>query len=138
MVRLDEDCYERILYNLVGNAIKFPHEGGVRIEIEKDDDQVHVHVIDTGVGIDPGFIPQLFEEFKQEPNNDVRVEGSGLGLTITAKLVELLRGKITVDSTKGKGSTFTVSFQIDEVTLPASSDGKTDNRVAQDPHPAIQ
>ncbi len=138
MVRLDEDCYERILYNLVGNAIKFTHEGGVRIEIEKDDDQVHVHVIDTGVGIDPGFIPQLFEEFKQEPNNDVRVEGSGLGLTITAKLVELLRGKITVDSTKGKGSTFTVSFQIDEVTLPASSDGKTDNRVAQDPHPAIQ
>ncbi|MEM8484598.1 MAG: ATP-binding protein [Bacteroidota bacterium] len=138
MVRLDEDCYERILYNLVGNAIKFTHEGGVRIEIEKDVDQVHVHVVDTGVGIDPDFIPQLFEEFKQEPNNDVRVEGSGLGLTITAKLVELLHGRIKVDSKKGIGSTFTVSFQIDEVTLPAAPDDKTSDRRAQDPHPAIQ
>ncbi len=138
MVRLDEDCYERILYNLVGNAIKFTQEGGVRIDIEKDVDKVHVHVVDTGVGIDASFIPQLFEEFKQEPNNDVRVEGSGLGLTITAKLVELLDGKIDVSSKKGKGSTFTVSFKIDGVTLPARADNDAGSHVTQDPHPAIQ
>ena len=114
-VRLDAHCYERILYNLIGNAIKFTDEGGVSVEIERKDDQVQVHIIDTGVGIDESFIPQLFDEFKQEPNNHGRTEGSGLGLTITAKLVELLNGTISVKSEKGKGSIFTVSFQIDEV-----------------------
>lgn len=124
-VRLDAHCYERILYNLVGNAIKFTQEGGVYVRIERFDEEVRVHIIDTGIGINENFIPQLFDEFKQEPNNEIRAEGSGLGLTITAKLVELLDGKISVQSEKGKGSTFTVSFKIDEVELVEDVDTDT-------------
>ncbi|MFK7843722.1 MAG: ATP-binding protein [Rhodothermales bacterium] len=121
-VRLDAHCYERILYNLVGNAIKFTQDGGVEVKIERRDEEVRVHIVDTGVGIDASFIPQLFDEFKQEPNNEIRAEGSGLGLTITAKLVELLDGKISVKSEKGKGSTFTVAFRIDEVEFVEEDD----------------
>ncbi len=114
-VRLDAHCYERILYNLIGNAIKFTRKGGVTVRVERKEDEVLVQVIDTGIGIDENFLPLLFDEFKQEPNNEVRSDGSGLGLTITAKLVELLNGQIGVVSKKGTGSTFTVSFRIDEI-----------------------
>ncbi len=116
-VRLDSHCYERILYNLIGNAIKFTTSGGVKVIVERNTTEIQVHVIDTGIGIDESFIPLLFDEFKQEPNNEIRSEGSGLGLTITAKLVELMDGTISVKSKKGKGSTFTVSFMIDEVEI---------------------
>lgn len=128
LVRLDAHCYERILYNLIGNAIKFTKVGGVTVEIERVESRVLVHVIDTGVGIDESFVPLLFDEFKQEPNNEIRSDGSGLGLTITAKLVELLNGKISVESEKGKGSTFTVSFRIDDVQWDDRNDNDRDYR----------
>ena len=118
MARLDDHCFERILYNLIGNAIKFTQYGGVSVIAERTSKYVLVHVKDTGIGIDENFIPMLFDEFKQEPANHMRVEGSGLGLTITAELVELMDGAITVESKKGVGSTFTVSFPIADVTWP--------------------
>ncbi|NNE70966.1 MAG: HAMP domain-containing histidine kinase, partial [Rhodothermales bacterium] len=107
----DPTILRRILNNLIGNAIKFTESGSVRILIEADEQIVRLHVIDTGVGIDEAFIPQLFEEFTQESSGfDRSHEGSGLGLAITKRLCRLIGGRIDVESIKGNGSTFTVTL----------------------------
>ena len=110
-IQIDLYCFERILYNLIGNAIKFTNRGGITIELTSQGQWVHIAIQDTGIGIDERFLPHLFEEFKQE-NDKKKREGSGLGLTITEKLVELMGGHINVKSKKGKGSTFTISFPL--------------------------
>ncbi|MBX2822024.1 MAG: hypothetical protein KTR29_20175 [Rhodothermaceae bacterium] len=117
-VLLDEHSFERVLYNLIGNAIKFTPAGSVDVEIKPEPDKVSIHVRDTGIGIDEAFIPYLFDEFKQEPSVEVHSDGSGLGLAISAKLVDMMNGKIEVDSQKGVGSTFTVIFPVKYVELP--------------------
>lgn len=110
---LDRHLYERILFNLIGNAIKFTEEGAVTVQIARYDDQVQIEVTDTGIGISADFMPDLFAPFKQESSGFSRThEGSGLGLTLTAELVELMKGTISVESEKGKGSTFTVTFPL--------------------------
>jgi PAS domain S-box-containing protein len=127
--RLDTACLDRILNNLVGNAIKFTHEGEVRVSVHASGEQVHIAVSDTGEGIDPDFVPHLFDEFKQESSGLRRQhEGSGLGLTITRRLVELMGGAIDVQSEKGRGSTFTVTFP-----LAASADVPADQPAAAPP-----
>jgi CheY-like chemotaxis protein len=106
---LDPACLDRILYNLIGNAIKFTEKGGVTVTVSTHKDQVVVAVQDTGVGIDPEFLPYLFSDFKQETMGEDRsYEGIGLGLAITKRMVELLEGTIQVETEKGVGSTFTV------------------------------
>ncbi len=116
---LDGHCFEQILNNLVGNAIKFTEKGGVTVTVKEQGGRVAVHVRDTGIGIDESFIPFLFDEFKQESTGLARShEGNGLGLTITARLVELMDGEIEVQSEKGVGSVFTVFFPL-HATPPA-------------------
>ncbi len=108
---LDRPALSRILHNLVGNALKFTDRGGVTVGVEADAEHVYLRVADTGIGIDPSFLPHLFDEFRQESTGVDRTHvGSGLGLAITRRLVELLRGEITVQSEKGQGSVFTVAF----------------------------
>jgi len=110
---LDTHCFERILYNLVGNAIKFTERGEVEISIEQGvAGEAIVHVRDTGVGISEAFMPHLFSEFKQEPREEGQPEGSGLGLAITAQLVELMGGALHVHSVRGAGSTFTIILPV--------------------------
>ena len=105
----DPSFLHRILNNLIGNAIKFTSEGGVTVEIDVEGQEAVLRVRDTGVGISDDFLPQLFDDFKQESTGIQRAyEGTGLGLAITQKLVSLMDGKIEVESTKGIGSTFTV------------------------------
>ena len=107
----DATCLGRIINNLVGNAIKFTDTGEVSVEVSAHADEVVVRVRDTGVGISEEFLPLLFEEFQQESTGLARShEGSGLGLTITQRLVEILSGTISVESEKGVGSTFTVTL----------------------------
>ncbi len=108
---LDPTCLSRIINNLVGNAIKFTEEGQVSVEVSGDSHRVRVHVGDTGIGISEEFKERLFDEFRQESSGLARShEGNGLGLAITRRLVDLMDGAITLESTKGVGSTFTVSF----------------------------
>jgi len=110
-VDLDVLGFLRIVYNLVGNAIKFTEEGSVTVRIEGEEDLVHMRVIDTGIGIDAEFLPKLFDEFVQESDGAARThEGFGLGLAITSRLVRLMSGTISVESIKGKGSVFTVTL----------------------------
>ena len=108
---IDRSCLHRILNNLLGNAVKFTREGAISVEIEGDEDTASITVRDTGVGISKEFIPHLFDDFKQESTGVKRShEGTGLGLAITKKLVEMMGGDIHVESIKGIGSAFTVTF----------------------------
>ena len=108
---LDDVCLHRILNNLVGNAIKFTESGHVTIEVAAQDDRVRIDVVDSGIGIDEDFLPHLFDEFRQE-TQDRGHGGSGLGLSITKKFVEMMAGTIQVESVKGEGSRFTLSFPL--------------------------
>ena len=117
VVQADKILLQRILDNLVGNAIKFTDAGSVVVEIEAKDRLVYIRVKDTGQGIDPSFMPYLFDQFSQESDGLRRSHpGSGLGLAITKKLVTLLDGTITVESDVGVGSTFTISLPVVEHT----------------------
>ncbi|MCB9210894.1 MAG: tetratricopeptide repeat protein [Ignavibacteriales bacterium] len=104
-----------ILDNLVNNAIKFTKEGEVKIITDIDyyenNPRLIIKVIDTGIGIQKKDIPLIFNEFKQLSEGSTKdFQGSGLGLSITKKFVDLLGGTILVDSEKGKGTSFTISF----------------------------
>jgi len=108
---IDEQYLEQILRNLVENAIKYTHEGSVAVSVGYDDGHAYVEVEDTGIGIDEEFLPDLFEEFKQESRGRSRTyEGNGLGLAISARLAEQMDGTIHVETEKDQGSTFTVRF----------------------------
>jgi len=107
----DRSLVRRALSNLVHNAIKFTEEGSIRIDVEPADPGVRVAVSDPGIGIDPSFRRHLFEPFKQESQGRARThEGTGLGLALTKRVVNLLGGTIEVESVKGKGSTFVVEI----------------------------
>jgi len=99
--------------NLLSNAIKFTPEGG-RIEVGAGpkDGLVEVAVSDTGVGIAPEDQEAVFEEFRQVGTADKKVEGTGLGLTLCRKFVELHGGKIWVKSELGVGSIFTFTVPV--------------------------
>jgi signal transduction histidine kinase len=102
----------QIVFNLVSNAVKFtPSDGRVDVSARADNGRVEVAVADTGPGIAPEELETIFEEFKQASDGK-RAEGTGLGLPLSRKLVELHGGRLWVESTAGKGSTF-------RVTLPA-------------------
>ncbi|MEQ8980076.1 MAG: ATP-binding protein, partial [Deltaproteobacteria bacterium] len=102
----------QVLLNLVGNAVKFTAEGHVRVAMRWKDDRLRVEVEDTGCGIDADQIEALFEPFSQADVSTTRVHGgTGLGLTISRRLVELLGGTLGARSTPGVGSVFT--FEID-------------------------
>ncbi len=117
---LDRAYLDRILHHLVGNAIKFTEHGEIIVAVYAVDERVEIEVRDTGIGIGPAFLPHLFEAFKQESTGTARTyEGAGLGLTITKRLVELMDGEITMESQKGSGSVFTVSFPCRVMPPPA-------------------
>lgn len=102
-----------ILQNLVGNAVKFTETGEVRISARLEGEAVQVAVADTGIGIAARDLPHIFDEFRQADSGAARkYGGTGLGLAIARKYATLLRGKISVHSTPGKGSTFTLELPL--------------------------
>lgn len=109
--RVDRGALNSVLQNLIGNAIKFTESGFVEVRVHAANERVFIEVRDTGIGIDRSFLPHLFEDFRQESTGFERShEGSGLGLALTNRLVELMGGEIRVESEKGEGTMFTVSF----------------------------
>jgi protein-histidine pros-kinase len=114
-VTLDQQRLKQILYNLLSNAVKFTEEGGsVEIHAARSDASwLRLQVRDTGIGIKPEDLGKLFTEFQQLDSSYARRhQGTGLGLALTKKIVELQRGSITVESEPSKGSTFTVSLPL--------------------------
>ncbi|MEN3942590.1 PAS domain S-box protein [Prosthecobacter sp. SYSU 5D2] len=115
MVMLDQQKFKQVLYNLVSNAIKFTDDGGlVQITVMPcANDRFTLAVTDNGIGIQPEDIKRLFQEFEQLDSGAARrYEGSGLGLALTRKIVELQDGHIGLESEPGKGSTFTVTLPV--------------------------
>jgi signal transduction histidine kinase len=112
-VRGDERKVRQVTLNLLSNAIKFTPEGG-RIEVTAVPGEacVEVSVRDTGVGIAPEDQEKVFEEFRQVGTADKKVEGTGLGLALSRKFVELHGGRIWVTSEIGRGSTFTFTLPV--------------------------
>ncbi len=117
-VQGDEARLRQVLINLVGNAVKFTHEGGVTIRVGARTDarsQLLIEVEDTGPGIPPENLKQLFKPFVQLADGTAP-SGTGLGLTISRQFVELMGGTISVESTPGKGSIFRVELEVDPAT----------------------
>jgi GAF domain-containing protein len=115
MMRGDERKIRQVLLNLLSNAIKFTPEGG-RIEVAAvpNDGSVEVSVHDTGVGIAPADHEAVFEEFRQVGASAAKQEGTGLGLALARKFIELHGGKIWVTSQVGAGSTFTFTLPLQQ------------------------
>jgi signal transduction histidine kinase len=112
-IRADERKVKQVLLNLLSNALKFTSEGG-RIDVgaRLHDGVAEVSVADTGVGIAPEDQEAVFEEFRQVGAADKKVEGTGLGLALSRKFIELHGGKIWVKSQVGHGSTFTFTLPV--------------------------
>jgi PAS domain S-box-containing protein len=108
----DADRLMQVLANLISNAAKFSAQNGtVEVRVEAGHTAHTISVIDSGSGIAPEFLGRMFQRFAQADSSDARQkEGTGLGLAIVREIVQRLGGKVTVDSTPGKGSTFTVAL----------------------------
>ncbi|MCX5648972.1 MAG: ATP-binding protein [Planctomycetota bacterium] len=106
---------KQVLYNLLANSIKFTDPGGrVEVQARQDREFIRIRVSDTGIGIAPEDLVAVFEEFRQvDPSLRREHEGSGLGLALVKRLVELHGGEISVESQLGKGTTFTVTLLRD-------------------------
>lgn len=113
LIEADENRLQQILYNLIGNAIKFTEKGYISLFAEEKAGQIHISVTDTGIGILPNKLSGIFNSFEQADGSTAReYGGTGLGLSVTKQLVELHGGTIAVSSKVGKGSIFTVVLPI--------------------------
>ena len=119
-VYLDPEKFDKVLYNLLSNAMKFTLEDGtITVMLQPAGDHCLLKVTDTGIGIRPDQIPHLFERFRQAEGSANRsYEGSGLGLALVKELVDLHGGQISVESVYGSGTTFTVWLQTGMTHLP--------------------
>jgi signal transduction histidine kinase len=112
-IQADERKIRQVLLNLLSNAIKFTPEGGrIEVRAQPRNGSVAVSVTDTGVGIAPEDQEAVFEEFRQVGTADKKVEGTGLGLALSRKFIQLHGGKIWVKSQVGQGSTFTFTVPM--------------------------
>lgn len=114
-VLADENRVQQILFNLIGNAIKFTHQGHVEVTAKAQGNNVALTVSDTGIGIEPEHKERIFQPFEQADGSIHRsYGGTGIGLTITKQLVELHGGELSLRSTLGEGSHFTLTLPIAE------------------------
>lgn len=113
LVESDELRFKQVVVNLLGNAVKFtPPGGSVRVRARLAQGDLVVTVSDSGIGIAPEDQERIFESFQQGRRTTSKEEGTGLGLTLCRRIVELFGGEITVSSEVGRGSTFEVSIPI--------------------------
>jgi signal transduction histidine kinase/ActR/RegA family two-component response regulator len=131
---------EQVFFNLLGNALKFTPQGGtIAIEPRLLDRAVDVRVTDSGIGIDPEFLPHVFERFRQADSTSTRTYGGlGLGLSIAKQLVEAHKGSITVESAgAGHGATFIVQLPLATGQVPRRSVPAMQGRRAADDVPRL-
>ncbi len=129
MVAGDAFRLKQVLFNLIGNAIKFTREGNIEISVHQNEVLKKVAykivVADTGIGMEPAFLTTIFNQFEQAEDNPALQNGTGLGLSIVKELVEAQEGTIAVASIPGKGSVFTVTIVYDAAAqVPENSSVK--------------
>lgn len=132
----DKDLLQKIFNNLIDNAVKYTHKGGIVVKLivqeKQPDKKILFEIRDTGIGIPKEFHNIIFEPFRQVSEGYSRkFEGSGLGLSITKKFIELLNGSIAFSSEPGKGSTFIVTFPYKNILQEINSNTENirDNNV---------
>lgn len=132
---LDDRILRSIVNNLVSNAIKFTEEGSVTVEVDKNNNKAFITVTDTGIGIPENSREIIFDEFRQVSEGLNRgFEGSGLGLHITKRFLELMNGTISVNSQVGEGSVFKVSFPLHkfekQIVVTSSEQNRKDTSIS--------
>ncbi len=121
-VYLDRGMWEKVVLNLLSNALKFTFDGSIHVAVRAEGGQAVVAVADTGIGVPAGEMPRLFERFHRIENTRSRSnEGSGIGLALVQELVQLHGGTITASSTEGAGTTFTIRLPFGHAHLPADA-----------------
>ncbi|HEX7023134.1 MAG TPA: ATP-binding protein [Trueperaceae bacterium] len=124
-VYVDREMWEKIVFNLLANALKFTFEGEIEVSLRQVDDHVEFSVRDTGIGIPAEELPHIFERFRRVEGARRRThEGSGIGLALVRDLSEMHGGATRVTSTPGMGSTFTVSIPMGTAHLPNEKIGR--------------
>jgi putative nucleotidyltransferase with HDIG domain len=118
---IDPDQFERVVFNLLSNALKFtPNNGKITLYVEEKDNSATLTVEDTGVGIPVGMLESIFDRFSQVDGSKSRAqEGTGIGLSLAREIVNLHRGTIRAESQLGKGSRFIVELRKGEDHFPA-------------------
>jgi signal transduction histidine kinase/CheY-like chemotaxis protein len=135
-VRGDSNRLQQVLWNLLTNAVKFtPKDGAISITLSRIDSHIEIDVADTGEGIEPAFLPHVFDRFRQADASTVRHHGGlGLGLSIVKQLVELHGGSISASSKgKGLGSTFRVKLPVMATTETSEQPQITRQHPARSP-----
>lgn len=122
-ILLDRDKFDKILLNLVINAIKFtPSSGTIEVKVRVVENQLKLTVEDTGVGIPPEVLPRIFERFWQVDTSTTRkFQGAGIGLALVRSLTEAMDGEVNVDSQLGHGTIFTISLPTEATVMDVSS-----------------
>jgi len=116
---IDREMWEKIVLNLLSNALKFTFHGEIRVTLHEVGNHVELSVSDTGVGIPEAELPRIFERFHRVRGAQSRsYEGSGIGLALVQELAKLHGGEVSVQSMEGRGTTFTVSLQTGSAHLP--------------------
>jgi signal transduction histidine kinase len=112
IINSDMNIIHKILYNIIDNSVKYTNEGEITVALIDNEDNAIIKVTDTGIGIPEENLSQIFEPFRQGSEGlNRKFEGMGLGLTITRKYIELLGGKLNIESKHGNGT-------VIEMTLP--------------------
>jgi two-component system phosphate regulon sensor histidine kinase PhoR len=129
--RADRRALEHVLTNLVDNAVKYCARGAdVRVTARCEDRLLRVVVADTGPGVEERHLPRLFERFyRVDAGRSRELGGTGLGLSIVKHLVEAMGGRVSVESTLGKGTSFSFTLAMSDAKQPAASNPKNDARL---------
>lgn len=129
VVAVDIEKTERILFNLLSNAFKFtPENGKIKVTVESDEKDAIIKISDTGIGIPPEDLNNIFERFFK--TEEINPNGSGIGLALSKVFIDMHGGSISVESAEGKGSTFTVRFPLKQVEeQPGAATSSVSNQI---------
>jgi signal transduction histidine kinase len=136
-VLADRQRLTQVVINLISNAIKYNrHRGTVTVEIEADEGRIRISVADTGEGIDPDMLPRLFTPFERLDAAASGIDGTGLGLALSRRLVEAMGGRIGVKSRRGVGTTFWVELEAAQPAAVEVGAGAGDDLLATRDYPS--
>lgn len=122
---------EQILFNLIGNSLKFTQKGFIRVKCHliqeyNSKQDICISIIDSGIGMDASFVHSIFTKFSQEEKDTTRkFGGTGLGMAITKELIDLMKGEITIESIKSKGTTIKINLTLDKGSVKNIVEEKT-------------